>query len=100
MNGMPKPGEQITMEDGARRIAELGAMARQYPIGQPHDVTVTLTDEQWVAIQVALGSIVVHAATMNAPNPFPAWVDEKQREALEAIWAANMAHIIEHGVNK
>lgn len=100
MQGMPKPGQTISMDEGARAIAELGIFARQFPLGQPFPVTVTLTDEQWVAVTIALGSIIVHAATEGAPNPFPDWVNPAQREALERIYEANVAGLLMSGIDK
>lgn len=92
MIGMPAPGAKISMEQGGKAIAALAAIARKYPAEQARfDVTVTLNDEQWLAVMCAVGSIVTHAATDGAPTLFPEWVDERQREALEAIWEANMA---------
>lgn len=93
MLGMPAPGEKITLEAGSRRIAELASMAREYPTGLPYPVTVTMSDEQWVAVMFAVASIVVHEATEGAPQVFPEWVNPRQREALEAIWEANMGAV-------
>jgi hypothetical protein len=94
MLGMPKPGEKITLDDAAKRISELASMARQYPTGQPRDVMVILTDEQWMAIMGAVGAIVVHQATEGAPQIFPAWHDEAQRSAMEVIYQANVDTLI------
>lgn len=94
MIGMPAPGQKITMEQGARAIAELADMAHQYPVGQTWDQEVTLNDEQWLAVMVTVGAFITHHAIEGAPRPYPEWVDDRLREAVEIIWEANMKGVI------
>jgi hypothetical protein len=90
---MPKPGVKLTDREAAEALMELASMAQNYPIGRPHNVTVTLTDEQWIAVSSALGVVVVHRSMEGTPDVFPEWMDEKQREAMFAIHAANVGAI-------
>lgn len=87
--GMPEPGEKLTMAEAAHSLAELAKFSTGYPLGTSYDVEVTLTDEQWVAVCSAIGAIIVHSTIDGVLGVFPDWVDEKLREAIEAIQLSN-----------
>lgn len=96
MNNMPAPDQKITVQEAAESIAELAQIVHQYPIGQTWDASITLNDEQWLAVATAVGAIIVHHSVDGSPNPFPEWIDQRLREALGIIWKANMRGVIEN----
>lgn len=94
--GMPEPGEKLTMAEAARSLAELAKFPHGYPLDSPYNVEVTLTDEQWVAVCAGIGALIVHSAIDGAPQIFPDWVDVKLREAIEAIQLSNAVAAVIH----
>ncbi len=79
------PDQPISMDEGGRKIANLARIARDFPLGQPLEVSITLSDEEWMAVMLVVSAMLTHQQVEDAPRPFPDWVIEKSGRAVRHI---------------
>lgn len=84
--------DEFTQEEGMRRLEEAAQRYARYPQGQPHEVTVTLSDEQWNAVAFAVEGMLIANRTEDS-SIAPPWIDAQWVEAITAIRVAVHATI-------
>lgn len=74
-----------SLDQATRIIGQIVNHASAYPQGTPQDVAVTLTDEQWNAVNAGLQLTMVSHFAVDAPNILPDFVIDQIHEATHII---------------
>lgn len=78
---------EYTQEEAMKRLEEAARRYSRYPQGKPHNVTVTLNDEQWNAVAFAIEGMLI-ANRAEDSSIAPPWIDDQWVDAIKAIRTA------------
>ncbi len=73
-----------TTDEGVAALASCMAHHITYPQGTPVDATVTLTDEHWNAVKLAISMVMIAESTENNGR-LPDFILDQMHEAMHAI---------------
>lgn len=82
----PNPSEQepLDFEEAGRMIMNAVMMHATYPQGDPFDITITATDEEWNAIVCALQMVII-ADSANGEKMLPPWMLDQAHDGMHKI---------------
>lgn len=83
------PEETITVDEAMAVIVKATEHHVGFPQGEPIPVAVTLTDEQWNAVGLAL-SVFIHSHRAEEGRIAPPWIVNQMIEAVNTIATTNM----------